>query len=492
MHATPAGERARAPNFLLIAAAFVAFIFASHLPYLKVPFYWDELGQFVPAALDIFQKGEWIPRSTVPNVHPPGLMAYLAAVWSMAGYSVAVTRLAMLALAAAGVVITLRLGLCTGLPMGWAALAAGFLSVAPLFFAQSMMAELDMPAMVLLALALVLFLEERMAAAAVVSTLLVGVKETGIIVPALFGWWLWREGRRREAVWFVAPVLPLLVWLGVLERATGRLFGNAAFTQYNVWYPLHPVRLPLALLRRLYYLFIGTGHWIGTTAVILALREARTFHTRAWRIAGLLVAGHVLLVSVLGGAVLERYLVPVLPILYIAFAAGLRRYGMRWRMVCGAALGAALIAGNFVNPPYPFPLENNLAFVDFVGLQAEAAEYLEAHIPEGKIATMFPLASAMRRPEFGYVRHRLRVREIYDSSARNVVPLAHEDVAVLVLYSVAWDPLGLMKNPRWVVFIKRYYGYEPPVSEQEIGVLLGAHRVARWTRRGQWIEIYQR
>lgn len=492
MRAAPAGRRAGRRNFLLIAAAFVAFIFASHLPYLKVPFYWDELGQFVPAALDIFQKGEWIPRSTVPNVHPPGVMAYLAALWSVAGYSIAVTRLAMLALAAAGAVITLRLGLCMGLSTPAAALAAGFLSVAPLFFAQSMVAQLDMPAMVLMALALLLFLEERIAAAALVSTLLVVVKETGIIAPALFGWWLWREGRRREAVWFVAPVLPLLVWLAVLDRATGRLFGNAAFTQYNVWYPLHPVRLPLALVRRLYYLFIGTGHWIGSIAVILALREARLFETRAWRIAGLLVAGHVVLVSVLGGAVLERYLVPVLPILYIAFAAGLWRYGMKWRIICGAALGAALIAGNFVNPPYPFPLEDNLAFVDFVKLQAEAAEYLEAHIAEGKIATMFPLASALRRPEFGYARRRLRVREIYDFSARNVASLAHEDVAALVLYSVAWDPMGLMENPRWIAFIKRYYGYEPPVDGEEIHVLLGAHRVARWTRRGQWIEIYQR
>lgn len=491
MTAAPAGARAGAQSLLLVAPAIVAFLFASHLPFLNLLFYWDELGQFVPAALDIFQNGEWIPRSTVPNVHPPGVMAYLAAVWSVAGYSIAVTRLAMLALAAGGAAVTLRLGMVMGLSRGAAALAAGFLSVSPLFFSQAMMAQLDMPAMVFTALALLLFLEERIMAAALVSAVLVLVKETGIIVPALFGLWLWMEGRRREAVWFVAPALPLAIWLMVLDRGTGRLFGNAAFTQYNIWYPLHPVRLPLALLRRLYYLFIGTGHWIGSIAVILALREGSLFKTRAWRISGFLVAGQVLLVSVLGGAVLERYLVPVLPILYIGFAAALWRYVKEWRIVSAAALGAALIAGNFVNPPYPFPLENNLAFVDFVGLQAEAAGYLEAHFPQGKIATMFPLASALRRPEFGYVRHRLHVRETYDFSAGNVAPLAHEDVAALVLYSVAWDPLGLMENPRWTAFIKRYYGYERPVGAEEIRALLGAHGVARWTRHGQWIEIYR-
>jgi len=501
----PAGGRSRSRNFLLIAAALAAFILVSHLPFLNVPFYWDELGQFVPAALDIFQKGEWIPRSTVPNVHPPGVMAYLAGVWRVVGYSIAATRVAMLALAAAGAVATLRLGISMGLSLGAAALAAGFLLVSPLFFSQAMMAQIAMPAMTLMAVALELFLTDRIVAAAVVSAALVTVKETGIIAPALFGAWLWFGGRRREAMWFAMPLVPLVAWLVVLDRATGRWFGNAAFTQYNLWYLLHPVRLPLALLRRLYYLFIGTGHWIGSIGAVLMIRASRKLpalsapfgrgsvtNIDAWRIAGLLALAHVLLVSVLGGAVLERYLVPLLPILYIGFAAAMWRYPMRWRIASAVALGGALIAGNFVNPLYPFPLENNLAFTDFARLHAEAAGFLETRFPEGRIATTFPLASALRRPEFGYVRRRLHVREIADFSAGSIAPLAHEDVAALVLYATAWDPLGLMENRQWTAFLKRYYGYEPPVGAEEIRVLLGAHRVARWTRHGQWIEIYER
>jgi 4-amino-4-deoxy-L-arabinose transferase-like glycosyltransferase len=492
MTAAPAGERARARFYLLSAAVIAAFLLTSHLPFLRLPFYWDELGQFVPAALDILQKGAWIPRSTVPNVHPPGVMAYLAAIWCVTGYSILATRLAMLALATLGVAATLRLGVGMGLSARAASFAAALLAVSPLFVAQSMMAQLDVPAMVFLVLALLLFLEDRIVAAALVSAVLVLVKETGLITPGLFGLWLWIEGRRREALWFLLPVLPLLVWLIVLEHGTGRLFGNAAFTQYNIWYPLHPVRLPLALARRLYYLFIGTGHWIGTIAVILTLRNTKVFGTRAWRVAGVLMAGHVLLVSVLGGAVLERYLVPILPLLYLGFAAAFWQYRTRWRIVSATALIAVLIAGNFVNPPYPFPLENNLAFTDFVTLQSQAAEYLETHIPQARIATTFPFASALRRPEFGYVRHSLRVREVEDFSAAQVEELAREDVAALVLYSVAWDPLGLMQNQRWTAFLRKYYGYSPPVSPEEVQALLGAHRVARWTRHGQWIEIYQR
>jgi hypothetical protein len=73
-----------------------------------------------------------------------------------------------------------------------------------------------------------------------------------------------------------------------------------------------------------------------------------------------------------------------------------------------------------------------------------------------------------------------------------VAPLARENVAVLVLYSDAWDPLGMMRNPQWTGFLRRYYEYEPPVNASKLRVLLGAQLVARWTRHGQWIEIYKR
>lgn len=492
MTAAPPDASVQARDALLVSAVIALFVFLSHAAFLKLPFYWDELGQFVPASLDLFQTGSWIPHSTVANVHPPGVMAYLAAVWSIAGYSIAVTRLAMLALAALGAVITLRLATRMDLPWNAAILATGFLATSPLFFAQSMMAELDMPAMVFFVLALALLLEDRVPAAAVACTVLVMVKETGLVAPAGFCFWLWRERRRRESLWFLLPLAPLILWLVVLRHGTGHWFGNAAFTQYNVWYPLHPVRLALALLRRMYYLFGGTGHWIGAVAVVIAWRRTTLFRTRQWRIAGGLAAAHVVLVSVLGGAVLERYLVPVLPILYMAFAAAIWQLAPRWRILSAASLAAALLVANFVNPPYPFPWENNLAFTDFVQLDVEAAQYLETRFPAARIATMFPLASAYRRPEFGYVDHPLNIREISDFRATNVAPLARENVEVFVLYSGTWDPIGMMQNATWTEFLRRYYDYEPAVDANQMRVLLGAQPVARWTRHGQWVEIYKR
>jgi len=54
-------------------------------------------------------------------------------------------------------------------------------------------------------------------------------------------------------------------------------------------------------------------------------------------------------------------------------------------------------------------------------------------------------------------------------------------VEVDVLYSEAWDPLGLMQNQRWTAFLP-YYEYEPPVNAAQMRVFLHAQSVARWTR----------
>ena len=218
--------------------------------------------------------------------------------------------------------------------------------------------------------------QNRFRASAIACTLLVLVKETGLVVPALFGCWLlFERGRvkRAEALWFWLPLPGLAIWLAALHHSTGHWFGNAAFTAYNVWEPLNPLRFLFALARRTYYLFVASGHIIGTIALVWALPRMPLFRDRPWRIAASYVLVQMLTVSALGGAVLERYLLPALPVVYIAFAIALQALMPRTRRFIFAALVLCLVAANFVNPPYRFPFENNLTFVRFVELQQSVA-----------------------------------------------------------------------------------------------------------------------
>jgi hypothetical protein len=420
-------------------------------------------------------------------------MAYLAAFWHITGYSIVSTRIAMLLLASCGAFFAFLLAIIlaretAGFP---AFTALIFLCLSPLFFAQAMMVQLDMPAMVLTCLALVLFLKNYFRRCALVCVLLVLVKETGIAAPMVFGFWLLLERRWKEALLFIAPLLPLGIWLFALHKTTGNWAGNDSFAAYNAVYSLDPIRFLLALLRRIYYLFIGSGHFIGTIALVYVLRRTPLFRSRAWRICLLFAALHVLIVSLFGGAVLERYLLPVLPLLYIAFAVAFSALSNRWRTIAALTLFPLLIASSFINPIYPFPFENNLAYVSFVSLNQHAADFVENSYPGGVIATTFPMAGALRRPDFGYVRRPLKVHEIDNFQASSIAPLAGDPPDALILYSVAWDPLSLLKNKRIENFLRLHYGYQPQVTGLELAQTLHMHSIARWTERGQWIEVFE-
>src|SRR5665213_2461563 len=90
--------RKRPYHLILFFLLFAAPLFAIHLQLLNLPYFWDEHGQFIPTALDLLRHGWWVARSTVPNVHPPGVEVYLVLWYKVFGYSIPVTRVAMLLL----------------------------------------------------------------------------------------------------------------------------------------------------------------------------------------------------------------------------------------------------------------------------------------------------------------------------------------------------------------------------------------------------------
>ncbi|MGH9505627.1 MAG: hypothetical protein ACRD13_01770, partial [Terriglobales bacterium] len=127
------------------AVGVYAALLAAHWPLLHLPYYWDEAGYFVPAALDLFRHGWWIPRTTLANGHPPLLMAALALAWRVGGVGIAVSRCTVLIFAAALVLGTARLaGMLAGRRAAW--IAALWLAVMPLCFAQATLVQLDLPA----------------------------------------------------------------------------------------------------------------------------------------------------------------------------------------------------------------------------------------------------------------------------------------------------------------------------------------------------------
>ncbi|MDX2149478.1 MAG: hypothetical protein SFV54_01995 [Bryobacteraceae bacterium] len=450
-----------------LAAALVLFA-AAHVPLLSLPFHWDELGYFIPAALDLWRDGHLVPQTTLANIHPPGVPLYLAGVWTIFGYSIAVTRAAMLVLAIVTALASWSLARRLGVASPLAAVV--FLLASPLFFMQAMMAQLDMPAMLFTTVALLYFLAGRLGPALVVCVLLVLAKETGLIAPMVLAGWLALDRRYRWAAAFaLLPAAVLLAWILYLRQHTGLSVGNAEFGWYNLVYPLHPVRLAAAVLRRVSYLFFEEFRWIPTLVLLLSARRTWSAPSRPWRVVLSFAVLHVAGVTVVGGAVLERYLLPALPILYAAAARVLEG-----RPALQAALAAGLVASLFLNPPFwPFPHENNLAMVDFVRLQQIAAADLETRYPATPVFTTWPLSDALKRPELGYVSRPLTVSEAPEG-------------AVYVVYSTDWDPpANLIRLAPVRALVTRYFMQKPPRRPS------GRALDKRWEQKGFWLEVYR-
>lgn len=485
----PAGAGRRIRSAPVCFGVSFAFLLITHLSFLRLPYHWDEMGYFVPAAHDVLVSGALVPHSTLPNAHPPLLMLYLALVWTLFGFAVPVTRAAMLAVGAATLaaafVLARRL---SGHRAAWTAVA--LLAVSPPFVAQAMLTHLDLPATFWVLLTLYLFFEQRRWPCAASATALALTKETGVIVPLVLA--LFARPRKKWAPPLLLPLVALACWLALVRAATGHWLGNAEFERYNLTAALRLWRVPLVLLRRLYQLGFANFHWIATSLIALAFRRG-ALHRREWPIVAAVAAAYLALHSVVGGAILLRYLLPAMALLYIATATALDSFEPRIRHAALAALLAGLALCNWWNPPYPFGYEDNLAVTDFIRLQQQAAQWLSENAAGRTITTAWPLTDALSNPLAGYVTRPLRVAPLENFQPASWEAVRAGQLQVAALYSRSWEPsLGWQNWPPAARLLEKYFGYAPQLSPEAVMARFHLRRAARWERRGQWMEILVR
>src|SRR5260221_11357888 len=87
---------------------------------------------------------------------------------------------------------------------------------------------------------------------------------------------------------------------------------------------------------------------------------------------------HVITFSLLGGAMLTRYLLPVYPLVIMIGMSTLHRRIARWEWPA-ATMIIFFVLALFFDPPYRIAPEDNLTYKDFVELHVRAARFLEQH-----------------------------------------------------------------------------------------------------------------
>jgi hypothetical protein len=517
MHRSLTASSAWVQQFFLFAL-FFAGLMLLHAPLLRLPYFWDEAGYYVPAARDLFLTGTLIPQSTLSNAHPPLAMAWLALAWRVFGYSTLVTRTAMLALSAFSLLGLFRLSrIAANLPVAWATTA--LVAIYPVYFTESSMAQVDLPAAGFTFWALAAYIEDRPWKQVLWFSLAALAKETAILAPlALFGWEVlghfirprWKEilspqSRRPRFVYLLLPVVPLAGWYAYHYLKTGFLLGNPEFFRYNVAATLNPLRVLLALAMRVWQLFGYFGLYLLTLAGLLAMLrppqlEGRTenavarpripLSTQAAFLS--VVFAYLAFMSAVGGAVLARYLLPVVPLVVLELVATLWRRARYWKLIVGA-VAIAFVAGLFSNPLYGFSLEDNLAYRDYVVLHAEASRFLAMRYSGERVLTAWPASDELTRPWLGYISQPFPVARIEDFSVSQIdlAARARDRFDVALVFSTKYQPThALLENwDAWQRIKEKFFGYHRDLLPEDIAQRLGGTIAYHKERNGQWIAV---
>ena len=507
----------RSPLGLLKATAlfglFLAFQVVSHGPLLRLPYFWDEAGYYVPAARDLAQ-GSLIPHSTPSNAHPPLVLAWLALCWKIFGQGAIVTRCAMLALAAFSLLGLFRLA-SAATNYTVATCTSVLTAIYPVFFAQSSLALVDLPAAGLIFWGLEAYLRRRPVAMVVWFSLAALAKETAILAP--IGIFLWQlvsgklsNGKRglelslafpAPSFTLLLPIAPLIVWFAYHYARTGFVFGNPEFFEYNVHGTLHPLRIGLALLLRTWQTIGYPNLYVLTGAALLAMKfpaledpngPRPRIHVSLQLTLLAVALIYIFALSIFGGAVLARYMLPVVPLVILISVSTVWRRLKPWKTILAIVAGA-FIAALFVNPPYGFSPEDNLAYSDYVRLHRRAEAFLEDSHPQARVLTAWPASDELSRPYLGYVDQAFKVIRIDDFTAEQLLSAADARLPfdVALVFSTKYQPPHSIFDRwrRWREWKTRYFGYHVDLTPEAAASILGGSLVYVEHRRGQWVGL---
>jgi hypothetical protein len=504
------------PLWMIFPVVFVA-LYASHFTLMRLPYFWDEAGYYIPAAWDFYRTGSLIPTSTLTNAHPPLPSIYLALWWKASGFLPEVTREAILIVASAGLLAVWALALRLHGSRAVAFWTLVLTGLYPIWFAQSTLAHADIFAAAFALWGLVYALpdhDRKPWAAAAWFTAAVLSKETAVAIPLTLAIVRAIEGLRapspirnrlwKETAWLSSCVVPLAAWYGWHYARTGYLFGNPQFLQYNAEATLAPERVLAAFVHRVLHLTAHMNMFVPIlltiAAIMLQPRTDAEGHERPGisapvrRCILILLLVNAVVFSLLGGALLCRYLLPMYPLVLLLAVSTFHRRVPYWQGLAVLS-AAAFAAGLFVNPPYGFAPEDNLAYAHVVRLHQAGIAQLDRSFPGATVLSAWPVTDELRRPELGYVQQPFDVYAIDDFSPAQIARAGEEPgkYSAALVFSTKYDPPRplLSLGRRSAAIDERYFGLHHDLSPPAIARQLGGTLV--WYRedpgQGQWIGL---
>ena len=303
-----------------------------------------------------------------------------------------------------------------------------------------------------------------------------------------------------EAAWLTGCVLPLAAWYAYHYAKTGYLFGNPEFLRYNAESTLTPLRVLAAFGHRLIHLTLHMNMFVpvlmGLAALLLVPRPDAEGHDRASiatfslvRIFALLLANAILF-SFLGGALLTRYLLPMYPLVLLLVVTNLYRRVPYWHALA-ALSAAAFVAGLFINPPYGFAPEDNLAYAHVIRMDMDGIAQLKHRYDGAAVLTAWPVSDELTKPELGYVKEPWDVCRIENFTNAQIDLAAEEPerYSTALVFSTKYDPPLPLISSKEEALNERFFGLHHDLPPETIAQRLGGTLVWKEQNQGLWVAL---
>lgn len=206
----------------------------------------------------------------------------------------------------------------------------------------------------------------------------------------------------------------------------------------------------------------------------------------------LIMLAHLVTFSLVGGALLTRYLLPAYPLVIILGMSTLHRRIASWEWPA-AVMVIFFVLALFFDPPYRIAPEDNLTYRDFIQLHATAANFLEQHEHDQVVLTAWPATDELTKPYLGYVKKPFPVVQVPDFTLEETLRARtlKSKYQVAYLFSTKYEGSSWFHSVFWDRLNERYFDYHRDLSPESAAQLLGGKVVYLARNKAEWVEIIE-
>lgn len=461
-------------NRTLVGFFFGALVFGFKLPFVNLPFWWDE-GNYLEGALKILQNNlnpfvEWWS-------YKPFLIYEMTALgFHFFGFSRIIPRLIIILFSFLTLYFTFLLGdKLYNKKVGFFASFLLFLS--PLFFAQSALFHADLPLAALTLIVLYCFLSEKKIGYFVAASLVVLIKEAGVLVilailayESLFNF---RRIFSRQFIlkflFLASPLLFFLGWMVLNKRYLGwylwpfnvNYFSLTSFLRIEKLLPV----LNFAFWRDFRFLFtlpLLTGFILSFFS-----KDLKKWLIKK-EVALFFLFTIVSIVFFWWGPFLPRYLLIFQPLFFIVSVATIFGICKKINLYLPIVLAIGLLfISSWFSAKFEWGGEANLNYLQGIRVHREMTQYLSGNFPSHEILTTWPMNSELSAARLGFINRPFSIIRLHSISEER-----KEVIAVISKSNMAWQK----DTEELLVFLQK-----KGVTEQPLAVFKGG---------GEEISIY--